>query len=206
MSLSDRESRELVRRAARGEGNAVEDLIERHRPRLRKMVQSRMDPRVSARVDPSDVIQEALATAAEQLPDYLESQPIAFYPWLRRIAWQKLVHVHRQHLDAAKRMVCREQRCQWGISDRSAIWIAKVIAGGLTSPSAAATRKETRQKVRAALDELSELDREVLLQRYVEQLSVKEIAAVLETTEAAIYKRHGRALQKVHGVLQGDSP
>lgn len=206
MSISDAETQELVRRASRGDHGALADLLGRHRKRLGRMVRTRMDPRVRSRVDPSDVIQEAFMTVSQQLAQYLESQPIPFYPWLRRIVWQKLARAHEQHLDTAKRAIGREQRCQWGISDHSAMRIGKVIAGSLTSPSGAAIRKETRERVRAALDELSEFDREVLLQRYVERLSAREIADVLDTTEAAIHKRHARALQKLHRLLQEDSP
>ncbi len=203
MGLSEADHDELVRRAASGDDAAIEDLMQIHRERLKQMVRLRMDPRLLARVDPSDVIQETLTQASQSLPQYLESQPIPFYPWLRRIAWQQLVHIHRQHLDAEKRTVRREQRPAWSVSDHSSMQIAQVIAGGLSTPSAAASRKEICQRVRTALEQLSETDREVLLQRYVEQLSVKEIAAVLETTEGAIYKRHARALEKVQLALEG---
>jgi RNA polymerase sigma-70 factor (ECF subfamily) len=79
-----------------------------------------------------------------------------------------------------------------------------LIAGDLTSPSGAAVRAETRLRVRAALAELPELDREVLLERYVEQLTVKEIAAGLGTTEAAIHMRHMRALEKLHRLVSDE--
>jgi RNA polymerase sigma-70 factor, ECF subfamily len=206
MSTPDTDSEELVRQASRGDQAAVAELLQRHRGRLRQMVRMRMDPRIRGRLDPSDVIQETFMTASQQLPQYLQTRPLPFYLWLRRIAWQKLGHAHEQHLDAKKRTIRREQSYSWGTSDHSAMQIAKVIAAGLTSPSAAAVQKETRERVRAALDELPETDREILLQRYVEQLSIKEIATVLESTDAAVYKRHTRALQKVHRALRGDRP
>jgi RNA polymerase sigma-70 factor (ECF subfamily) len=202
MGLSESDQGDLVRRAAGGDDAAMGDLMQTHRERLKQMVRLRMDPRLAARVDPSDVIQETLTQAAQSLPQYLEDQPIPFYPWLRRIAWQQLVHLHEQHLDAEKRTVRREQHHVWSVFDQSSIQLANAIAGGFSSPSAAASKKEIRQRVQAALQELAETDREVLLERYVEQLSIKEIAAVLVTTEAAIYKRHARALEKVQASLE----
>jgi RNA polymerase sigma-70 factor (ECF subfamily) len=196
----------LVEEAERGDNSAIECLLERYRPRLTQMVRLRMDPRIRARVDPSDVIQDALTTACEKLDQYLHTRPIPLYPWLRRIAWEKLVHAHEKHLDAQKRSIRQEQRGHWGISDDSAMQIAALLAGDLTSPSEAAVRNEVRLGVRAALAELSELDREVLLQRYIEQLSAKEIAAGMNTTEAAIHMRHMRALEKLHRLLSGDGP
>ena len=44
---------------------------------------ARMDRRLTARLDPSDVVQEALADGVRDLPDYLTTRPMAFYPWLR---------------------------------------------------------------------------------------------------------------------------
>lgn len=91
------ETEELVRQASEGGAAAVDALLLRHRERLKRMVRLRMDPRVAARVDPSDVIQEAFVTALEQLPGYLETEPIPFYPWLRRIGCQTLAHQHERH-------------------------------------------------------------------------------------------------------------
>jgi RNA polymerase sigma-70 factor, ECF subfamily len=203
MPISQSETCELVRRAAHGDDAAIEQLLHAHRGRLQQMIRQRMDPRLLARVDSSDVIQETLTEATKRLPQYLKNLPIPFYPWLRRIAWQQLVQMNQQHLDAQKRSVRREQRPAWNLSDHSNMQLANVIARGLSTPSAALSRKEICQRVRAALEQLSETDREVLLQRYVEQLSIKEIAAVLEATKEAIFKRHARALEKVHLLLEG---
>jgi len=205
MPTHEPDTRELVRRAAGGDAGAVERLLQRYRARLKKMVLARMDPSVRARIDPSDVIQETLACASRDLPKYLVSQPLPFYPWLRRIAWERLVDHHRQHLDAQIRSVRREEQYDWGISDDSSMQIAGLFVGRGSTPSADASRREICERVRAVLENLSEIDREVLLQRYVEQMTIPEIAAALEKNEAAIYKRHARALQRVRASLEGGS-
>lgn len=205
MRESGEDTEFLVQQARAGDVASVMALMQRHRGRLKQMVRARMDPRVSARVDPSDVIQDALTTASRQLPEYFETPRIPFYPWLRRIAWQKLVHVHEMHLDAAKRSIRREQQTgYWGISDHSASRFAVQLPGNLSTPSAAVVRQEDQHRVRQALALLSEVDREVLVLRYVEQLTIKEIAAVLEISEAAIHMRHMRALRKMHRLLSRD--
>src|SRR4051794_25150155 len=81
---------QLLADAGRGDADARGRLLERHRPRLRRMVALRLDRRLAARADPSDVVQEALLEAAARLDEYLRSRPIPFYPWLRRIAWAPL--------------------------------------------------------------------------------------------------------------------
>ncbi|GAC1473848.1 MAG: hypothetical protein NVSMB9_23170 [Isosphaeraceae bacterium] len=79
----------LLRRAALGDGQARQALLERHRGRLRRMVALRIDRRLNARIDPSDVVQEALAEAGQRLDGYLARPPLPFYPWLRQFAWER---------------------------------------------------------------------------------------------------------------------
>jgi RNA polymerase sigma-70 factor (ECF subfamily) len=207
MPHADFDTDMLVDRARSGDLSSVAVLMQRHRQRLKKMIDARMDPRLRARVDPSDVIQEALTTAALQLSEYLETEPIPFYPWLRRITWQKLVHAHEMHLDAAKRSVRRERQGFWGLSGRSTSQLLDSLdglPGNTSTPSAAADREESRRRLTEALASLAEIDREVLVQRYVEQMSMKEIGVGLELSEAAVQMRHMRALQKLHKLLTRD--
>lgn len=60
----------LLERARTGDQSVGQQLLARHRARLRQMVALRIDRRMAARVDPSDVVQEALADAAQSLSDY----------------------------------------------------------------------------------------------------------------------------------------
>jgi RNA polymerase sigma-70 factor (ECF subfamily) len=82
---------ELIARASKGDDLARQQLLVRHRDRLRQMVAVRMDPRLAARVDPSDIVQEAPADATVHLSDDLRDRPMPFYVWLRRLAWERLV-------------------------------------------------------------------------------------------------------------------
>src|SRR5262245_18416501 len=75
----------LLQDAARGDQAAVQSLLDRHRERLRRIVALRLDSRLSARVDASDVVQEAMMDAASKLGDYERERPMPFYPWLLRL-------------------------------------------------------------------------------------------------------------------------
>src|SRR5262249_35450673 len=151
-----------------------------------------LDPHVAARVDPSDVVQEALAEAAQKLDDYLQRQPLPFYPWLRRMAWERLVKLHRQHLRASKRSAYREEPGALNLPDDSALELAGRLLAVGSAPSARLLREELQMRVRSALNRLAPPDREVLVLRYLEQLAIGEIAAVLGITEAAVKKRNVR--------------
>jgi RNA polymerase sigma-70 factor (ECF subfamily) len=196
---------ELVGRAAAGDAQAVGELLDRHRGRLRQMVSVRMDPRVSVRVDPSDIVQEALAEAFQKLPEYLRWQPLPFYPWLRKIAWERLVQVHDQHVRARKRSVDREDRRELPLPEQSAVQLAEQLVTSGTSPSEGMARDEMRERLQKAIGQLENHHREVVIMRNLEQLRFTDIAAVLGITEAATRSRYRRAVDRLHNLLTRDS-
>ena len=201
----DADTEELIARARRGDGGARQQLLMRHRDRLCRMVAVRLDRRLAARFDPSDVVQEALLDADQRLSDYLEQRPLPFYPWLRRLAWEHLLKLKQRHLAARKRSANREERQGFGLPDASALELAQRLVSQGTSPSNGLLRDEVRGRVQAALTRLPEGDREVLVLRYLEKLSMGEVAAVLEITEGAVKMRHTRALGRLCGLLGGQA-
>jgi RNA polymerase sigma-70 factor, ECF subfamily len=201
MVLHDAETEELVCRASRGDTEARQQLLVRHRDRLRRMVAVHLDRRVAARIDPSDVVQEALMDAAQKLSDYLEERPLPFYPWLRRLAWDHLIRLHQHHLATRKRSALKEEKL--GLPDESVLELAQRLISPGSSPSRHLLREELRDRMRAGLDQLAESDREVLVLRYLEQLSMSEIAAVLGLQEGAVKMRHTRALRRLCDQLGG---
>jgi RNA polymerase sigma-70 factor (ECF subfamily) len=196
---------ELLRRTSGGDHAARGALLQRHRGRLKRMVALRLDRRLAARLDPSDVVQEVLAEADRRLEDYLRHRPLPFYPWLRQLACDRLADAHRRHLRAARRSVTREEPAGPGLPEASAVELAGRLLASTTGPSAAARRHEAQQRARAALAALPEQDREVLALRYLEQLSAREAAAVLGLTEAALKSRALRAMQRLRALLEGES-
>jgi RNA polymerase sigma-70 factor, ECF subfamily len=202
------DTEQLLEQARQGDADARQQLLTRHRARLRRMVAVRIDRRIAARIDPSDVVQETLAEAAGDLSDYLRERPMPFYPWLRRLAWIRLVKLHRRHVRTRKRTVTREAPGGLPLPDESALELAGRVAGNGTTPSNHLARAEEQARVQAALQELSERDREVLVMRYLEQLSTTDIAAALGITVGGVRTRHRRALEHLRRVLgaQGGEP
>ena len=202
MSSPQPDSEELLNQAARGDPSAVQTLLAQHRDRLRAMVRLHMDGRLAARIDPSDVVQEALMEATAKLPDYLAKRALPFYPWLRRLAWEKLVKLHERHLHADKRSVLREEAGAPKLPDGSVLNLARRLAARGPSPSEQLMHQEMCERVRSALARLPEIDREVLALRYLEELSTAEVAAVLLISEAAVKMRHRRALDRLSRLLE----
>jgi len=131
MTPANPNTEQLLEQASRGDTAARDRLLVRHRDRLRSMVRVRMDRRLAARIDPSDVVQEALADAAGKLTDYLRRRPLPFYPWLRRLVWERLVALHRRHVRAGCRSVAREEPGGLALPDESAVELAqRLVAPG----------------------------------------------------------------------------
>ncbi len=193
----------LLRRVASGEQSARDELFARHRDRLRRMIEVRMDRRIGRRVDPSDVIQEALIEATRLLPDYLERQPVLFYPWLRRIAWKSLARLHRTHAQTGKRDVGQE--VDIGLPDDSVMELAQIIVAPGTNVVKKRVQEEMYTRVRIALDRMKRQDREVLILRYLEDMTVREIAESIGISEGAVKMRQARALQRLTRSLSDGS-
>ncbi len=195
----------LLNLASAGDQAATQKLFDRFRPRLRGMVAVHLDKRISARIDPSDVIQEAFAEAFEKLPDYVQQRTVSFYPWLRRIAWQRLVKLHETHLEATRRSVKLENPGAMPLPDDSLMQLAGQLASSGTEPGQALVKQEMRERVRAALEQLRHADREVLVMRYLEHLTIKEISETLEINQETVKKRHTRALERLERFLEDTS-
>jgi RNA polymerase sigma-70 factor (ECF subfamily) len=181
---------EWHRRLFAGDPAALGDLFAYYRDRLRRLIHCRIDGRVAARVDASDVLQETYLDAARQLPRFLADPKVPVFVWLRGLAWERMLNCERQHLKAACRAVTREAV----LPDASAACLADALTGSGSTPSQHLLRAEQRQAVHRALAGLEEKDREVLLLRHLEGLSNNEVAAVLELSPAGASLRHARAL------------
>jgi RNA polymerase sigma-70 factor (ECF subfamily) len=195
------DTEELLARLSQGDDGARQELLARHRQRLRQMIAVRLDRRLTARVDPSDVVQETLAEADRKLGHYLKDRPLPFYPWLRRLAAERLSKLHRQHLRAGRRSASREAPGLLALSDEPALRLADRLAASGPSPSEHLAREELRGSVQEALARLSQPDREVLVLRYLEGLSTRETAAALGISEGAAKVRHLRALERLRLLL-----
>jgi RNA polymerase sigma-70 factor, ECF subfamily len=191
------ETQALLEQAAGGDEHARTRLLERHRPRLLDFVEAHLDPQLRARLDASDVVQEAQMEATRRLPDFLRRRPMPFRLWLRKTAYERMLMLRRKHVEAARRSVVREIQ----LPDRSSLVLAQNLVDPSGSPSARLDREEKAKRMRQALDRLPEADREALLMRHYENLSYDEMGCILGIEPASARKRAGRALVRLHKIL-----
>src|SRR4051794_38691030 len=152
MAPSTPDTEQLLERIGRGDPAARQQLLVRHRDRLRRMVALRLDRRLAARVHPPHILPEAPAPAKQQLSDYLRRRPLPFYPWLRQFAWERVAKDYERHVRAQRRSVTREEAPP--LPGESVAHLAQRLIASATSPSRRLLRGELRARVRAALESL----------------------------------------------------
>jgi RNA polymerase sigma-70 factor (ECF subfamily) len=187
----------LLRRLHSGDRDALVAIFDYYRPRLRHMLRLRMDARLAARLDTSDVLQEAYLDAARQVQGYLQQPKVAIYVWLRQLAWERLLNLQRQHLDAQCRAVAREVP----LPVESSALLAKALLAQGPSPSQALLQEELRRRLQRALAKLDPPDRDVLLMRHYEDMSNGEVAQALGVSASGATMRYGRALFRLKEIL-----
>jgi RNA polymerase sigma-70 factor (ECF subfamily) len=206
MPMADESSdvHELVQRIAAGDQQALAEAFTRYRSRLRRMVLLRLDRRLQGRVDASDILQEAYLDAAQRAAEYAANPTLPLFLWLRLLTGQRLLIVHRQHLQVQMRDVGQEVSLYRGaLPQASSQSLAAQLLGRLTSPSVAAIRAEMQLRLQEALNDMDPLDREVLTLRHFEELSNAETARVLGIQKSAASNRYIRALQRLRKELSG---
>lgn len=112
--------------------------------------------------------------------------------------------MHRRHITAQKRSVTREEELIPPLPDESALELAGQFVAGVaqSQPIGYLLRLELRQRVQSVLAQLEPRDREVLVLRHVEQMTAREMAAVMGVSAGAARVRHLRALQRFQHLLR----
>jgi RNA polymerase sigma-70 factor (ECF subfamily) len=190
-------TRDDLERIGRGDAQALDGLLTRHRADLHAFVEFHLDPRLRARVDPSDVIQETHLEVVRRMDDFLRRRPMPYHLWLRKTAYARLLNLRRDHLHRARRAVGREV----ALPDRSSLLVAGPLLHGGSSPSKRLEKRERDVRVRQAVARLADADREILLLRHADELPYEEIACLLDIEAAAARKRYGRALIRLQRAL-----
>lgn len=170
---------ELLEACRKGEPAAFEELVRRHERQVYR-VAYRL---VQNRLDAQEIVQEIFVRVHRALPQFRAGAALG--TWLYRITvnacldWKRRVRIRGEvPLDSAP-----EQ------------------AATGTDPSARAGVRELAERVAAAFEELPPRQRAVLVLRVYEELSLQEIAEVLEAPLGTVKAHYHQALTKVRAAL-----
>ncbi len=191
----------LLAAAARGDSSAMADLLSAIQPPLLHFVASRLDPRVASRVDPADVVQNALLSASRRLAQFRECSPIPFDLWLKQIALEQVAYVHRMHIRSKKRSVCREMRRE-SVAGRSFhTAIDNYTVSREPSANACVEAEELRARLGQRFENLPIHEQKLLHLLFFEHLGVKVVAEQLGISVEALRMRQSRALRHLRSLM-----
>jgi len=167
--------------------------LERYRSYLTFLVRLSFDPRLKAKLGLSDIVQDTLVLAHENLAQFRGSSPAEFTAWLHAVLANHMENV-RRHYYADKRDVRRERPLAEAIS-RSSDRLQDLFLAAGPSPSSVARHQELRVVLAEALWRLPEAQRETVILFHFEDRPVSEIARELGRTVPAVtgLLRRGRA-------------
>jgi RNA polymerase sigma-70 factor (ECF subfamily) len=196
---------QLLAKSREGDGNAVNELLNRHRESVRRMIDMRMDKVLKRRVDASDIVQEVMIEANRRLEDFLKNPVMPFHLWLRQMAKDRLIDAHRRHRGAARRSMDREQPLVAAASNESSLDLMAQLKDQELTPAAAATWHELQRRFQSACEQLETTDQEVVLMRHFEHLTNAEAAEALELSPQAASMRYLRAMRRLRELMDGEN-
>ena len=169
--------------------SALATFFDDHREELKRLIRLRLDRRIARRVDESDVLQEAYVESCNRLPAYVENPQIPPMAWIRRLARQVVVRIHREHFDTQKRDLRRETH-----GTPTVPMDLFELSAAITPPDAKYERGELQQNVARIMQSMTPQEREILVLVHAEELTIREAAAEIGINLEAAKKRYRRAL------------
>ncbi|WP_406464131.1 RNA polymerase sigma factor [Streptomyces sp. NBC_00111] len=181
---ADDEAR-VIARVRAGDAEAYTQLVRAHTG-----VALRAAVAFGAGADAEDVVQAAFFKAYRALGRFRDGAP--FRPWLLRIVMNETRNTVRSAGRA--RAAAGREACYQG---------ADPVIPDAADPAVAALAQERRTLLTAALDELSEEQRQVVTCRYLLEMGEAETAQTLGWPRGTVKSRLNRALRKLERRLGG---
>jgi RNA polymerase sigma-70 factor (ECF subfamily) len=158
--------------------------LDRFRSYLLLLAQVRLDPILKGKLDASDVVQQTLLEAHQDLRKFRGQTAEEQAAWLRQILARNLANAIRD-LRRQKRDVTRERSLQVAL-DESASRLDNWLAAEQSSPSQQVQRLERAVRLAEALASLPDTQREAVILRHWHDRSLAEIGEQLQCTPAAV--------------------
>jgi RNA polymerase sigma-70 factor (ECF subfamily) len=197
----------LLDEARQGERESLGQLLQLYRNYLTILATTQLDRRLRRRMNPSDLVQEAMLAAHCDFLKFRGSSERELLGWLRQILINTLHHAIETHVKAKMRDVRREVSVEQASAalDRSVLNFAHVLADRGPSPSG---RLQQRERAVALADQLAKLRpqyRDVIVLRNLQGLSFDEVADRMDRKPGTVRMLWLRAMEKLKQVYTVNS-
>lgn len=204
----------LIRDGKEGDKSALNTLFARYQERVLRIVRLRLNQelRERLRLQSMDVLQDVFLHALRRLSTFEPTSEGSFLHWLSKIA-ENTIRDHLDYAGAGKRDRSAERSLDQSLLvSREHVHLRDLIPDGGMSPTQHMLRHTIKSTVEDLLLELDDDERELIIQRKMEELTFAEMAAMTGATEDAVRKRFNRSFQKLvnlaesRGVMQELGP
>lgn len=198
----------LLSEARGGDEASMGKLLQQYRNYLSVLAATQFRHRLKSRVDPSDVVQDALLRACKHFGQFRGTTNPELVAWLRKILVNSLAQFVEQHVLAERRDVRREMSIQQIGADleQSTAQLASLLPASGVSPSRAVQREEESILLADRLAQLPDDYREVLVLRNLQELPFEEVARRMQRTAGATRMLWLRAMEKLRCVYHAEDP
>ncbi|MBI3465093.1 MAG: sigma-70 family RNA polymerase sigma factor [Planctomycetes bacterium] len=183
----------MPRRGRSSHRSRLKSLAQSMRPQLKLMVGELLRGRLADKLDPSDVVQQGLAVACEQIHRFEGQTEDEFGAWVASIVRHETLNTIRFWKQGRRDV--RRERSQQEDSDLQP-------ADYELSPSGQVIRNEQVARLLALLDDGPADEREALQMRYIDGASLPEIAQRLDRTRDSVSGLLRRAIQRLRTRIQ----
>jgi RNA polymerase sigma-70 factor (ECF subfamily) len=190
MPSDDRQAQ--LDRARGGDSAALGEILQAYRPYIRVIARAARQGCAPARLDDSDLIQDTLLLAHRAFGRFRGTTVAEFAGWLRQLTLRTVGHAVRAHLGTGKRDA--------GMERPLADFDGLAVPDG-SSPDSRAVRHERAAKIAAAMEQLPDDMRQVVLGRLVDGLPYSTLATQLGKSEGALRASYTRALRRLREFL-----
>jgi RNA polymerase sigma-70 factor (ECF subfamily) len=179
--------------------------LERYRGYLHLLARLQLDPRLGAKLDPSDLVQQTLLQAFQAREAFRGQTEAELAAWLRQILARCLANALRD-FGRARRDVALERSLEAAL-DASSAKLEVLLAAEQPSPGQQAQRQEEMVRLEEALARLPEAQRQALILQHWQGWSLAEIGEHTGRTPAAVAGLIKRGLKQLRRLLQeGERP
>jgi RNA polymerase sigma-70 factor (ECF subfamily) len=183
-----------------GEDQSREELLERGREYLCLLARFRLSPRLQAKLEPSDVVQQTLLKAHENMAQFRGRSPGEFMAGLRKILANQLAEVARR-FGAEARNLAREHVLQTDFEESSAR-LESWLAADQSSPSQRAIQAEQLLQLAQALRELPPDQRRAVELHHFQGCPLAEVGRRMGRGEEAVVGLLYRGLKRLRRLLE----